>query len=444
MHARYRDWTDKLGLDWCLSRQRYFGVPIPVWYAIDKEGEIDWDRAILPDPESLPVDPMSDTPPGYSAEQRGKPGGFEGEPDIFDTWFTSSLTPQIGSGWGLDAERHARLFPADIRPQSHEIIRTWAFYTIAKALLHEDKVPWHNVLISGWILDPDRKKMSKSQGNVVTPMHLFDEHGVDAVRYWTASARLGTDTAYDVTVFKVGRRLVTKIFNASKFVLAYGGESLPISEELDRAFVHKLRGLVERATHGFDEFNYTAALEETESFFWSDFTDTYLELAKPRAWSNEGASPEQRGSAIATLRLALSVLLRLFAPALPYITEEVWSWAFAEERGEPSIHRALWPSKSELTHVAAPQSELSFDVAVSCLNAINKAKSDASVSTGRVVNDLELACHPDTKLILDGVLQSAAEAARAANYELTADPALEVGVCLVKSASFADAPARKS
>ncbi|HXS16619.1 MAG TPA: class I tRNA ligase family protein, partial [Polyangiaceae bacterium] len=206
MHARYRDWTENLGLDWCLSRQRYFGVPIPVWFPLRADGSTDWDAPILPQSAQLPVDPMADVPPGYSAEQRDVPGGFTGETDIFDTWFTSSLTPQIGSHWGLDTARHEQLFPADIRPQSHEIIRTWAFYTIAKALLHESKVPWHNVVISGWILDPDRKKMSKSQGNVITPMHLFDEHGVDSVRYWAASARLGADTAFDPQVFKIGRR----------------------------------------------------------------------------------------------------------------------------------------------------------------------------------------------------------------------------------------------
>jgi len=191
MHNRYEDWTQGLGLDWCISRQRYFGVPIPVWYPLDEEGKPDYDGAMVASREQMPVDPMTDLPEGYDEAQRGQPGGFAGESDIFDTWFTSSLTPQIGSHWELDADRHARLFPADVRPQSHEIIRTWAFYTIAKAMLHEGQVPWRHVLISGWILDPDRKKMSKSKGNVVTPMHLLEKYTADGARYWAASARLG-------------------------------------------------------------------------------------------------------------------------------------------------------------------------------------------------------------------------------------------------------------
>ena len=144
------------------------------------------------------------------------PGGFAGEIDIFDTWFTSSMTPQISSRWQLDPERHAQLFPTDIRPQAHEIIRTWAFYTIAKAMLHDDSVPWRHVLLSGWVLDPDRKKMSKSKGNVMTPMHLLEQYSADAVRYWAASARLGVDTAFDEKVLKIGKRLTTKLFNAAK------------------------------------------------------------------------------------------------------------------------------------------------------------------------------------------------------------------------------------
>src|SRR5690606_3150783 len=325
----------------------------------------------------------------------GKPGGFVGEPDIFDTWFTSSLTPQIGSHWLLDDDRHQKLFPADIRPQSHEIIRTWAFYTIAKALLHESTVPWNNVVISGWILDPDRKKMSKSQGNVITPSHLFDEHGVDSVRYWAASARLGADTAFDPQVFKIGRRLTTKLYNAAKFVLSHDGTQGAITDELDRAFVKRLAELVEKATVAHDQFNFAQALQDTEAFFWTHFTDTYLELAKPRAWQAlDGGGPvhseEARTSAIAALRLGLSVLLRLFAPVLPYITEEIWSWAFAPETGHKSIHSAPWPSAKEFESVAPPSGTRSFELAVEAYSAINKAKADAQVSAGRVVESLTI------------------------------------------------------
>lgn len=447
MHLRYRDWTDNLGLDWCVSRQRYFGVPIPVWFGVKEDGTEDWDRPLLPKPSQLPVDPMSDVPEGYSEEQRGKPGGFVGEPDIFDTWFTSSLTPQIGSHWMLEGEasagRHEKLFPADIRPQSHEIIRTWAFYTIAKAMLHEDKVPWHHVVISGWILDPDRKKMSKSAGNVVTPMHLFDEHGVDALRYWAASARLGADTAFDPQVFKIGKRLTTKIYNAAKFVLSHQGEVGPITDELDRAFVAKLETLVERVTASHESFQFGQALQDTETFFWTHFTDTYLELAKPRAWkADDGSSrhPEAaRSSAIAALRLGLSVLLRLFAPILPYITEEVWSWIFAEESGQKSIHKASWPDAADFEGIEPPANAESFDLAVEIFNAINKAKADNKVSAGRVVEKLTLTGSAQTLAAAKPVLTCALEAARVQAHELKEIDA-EEGVFGIEEPTFTPKP----
>jgi hypothetical protein len=234
-------------------------------------------------------------------------------------------------------------------------------------MLHEDTIPWRHAIVSGWILDPDRKKMSKSKGNVVTPMHLIDEYGADAIRYWAASARLGTDTAFDDKVFKVGKRLVTKIFNAAKFVLQQEGDLAPIDDELDRAFVARLRALVERMTRLHADLEYAHALQETETFFWRDFTDTYLELVKVRVRDPQG------GSASAALRLGLDVLLRLFAPMLPYVTEEVWSWTFAEERGQPSIHGAPWPGDADFAAIASPADVRVFDTAVACLAAINKA-----------------------------------------------------------------------
>lgn len=446
MFNRYRDWTENLGIDWCLSRQRYFGVPIPVWFPVLADGSTDWKNPILPSAEQLPVDPLADTPQGYTEDQRGKPGGFVGETDIFDTWFTSSLTPQIGSHWMLDESRHAKLFPADIRPQSHEIIRTWAFYTIAKGMLHEDSIPWRNVVISGWILDPDRKKMSKSQGNVITPVHLFDEHGVDAVRYWAASARLGTDTAFDPQVFKIGKRLTTKLYNAAKFVLSQQGTPGPITHELDRAFIQKLRELITRTTECHNEFHFAQALHDTEAFFWTHFTDTYLELAKPRAWKvadGPEQSEEARGSALSALRLGLNTLLRLFAPVLPYITEEIWSWTFAEETGHRFIHRAPWPSLAELESIALPESTHSFDDAVELFNTVNKAKADAQVSAGRVVESITLAAHASTWERARAVLPCALEAARVLKHQLESQEELAVGEFQVTQAQFAEKAEKK-
>ena len=230
---------------------------------------------------------MTAAPRGYAEAQRDQPGGFTAEADVFDTWFTSSLTPQIATGWTLSPERHRRLFPMDLRPQSHEIIRTWAFYTIAKAWLHEGAVPWRHVAISGWVLDPDRKKMSKSKGNVVTPMHLIDQYGADAVRYWSLAARLGTDTAFDEKVFAVGRRLVMKVWNAAKYALSQQAAEGPVSHPLDLSFLARLRETVEKATAAFDDLDYAGALDAVERFFWSGYTDSYLELVKARARSRK-------------------------------------------------------------------------------------------------------------------------------------------------------------
>ena len=435
MKVRYRDWTENLQLDWCISRQRYFGVPIPVWYPLDAEASPDHANPIVAEAEQLPVDPVTETPKGYDETQRDQPGGFSAETDIFDTWFTSSLSPQLGSHWLLDPERHARLFPADIRPQSHEIIRTWAFYTIAKAMLHEDSIPWKHVVISGWVLDPDRKKMSKSVGNVVTPMPLLEKYTADGCRYWAACARLGTDTASDEKVFKVGKRLQTKIFNASKFVLSQEADVHPVACELDRAFVEKLRALVQRATASLDDLNHAQALAETESFFWTHFTDTFIELAKVRA--RDESDPAGRGSAVATLRLGLDVLLRLLAPYLPYITEEVWSWVFAEEKDQATVHRAPWPAADDFNGVDAPADADSFDRAVACWAAVNKAKADAEVSVGREVEHLTLAAHPETLARLEPVLADVLAATRCRAHRLEARDALEPEQFQVAAIEFA-------
>jgi valyl-tRNA synthetase len=440
MKVRYREWTEGLQLDWCISRQRYFGVPFPVWYRLDGDGNPDYEHPIVAEREQLPIDPMSDVPKGYDPEQRDQPDGFSGEPDIFDTWFTSSLTPQISSHWTLDDDRHAKLFPADIRPQAHEIIRTWAFYTIAKAMLHEDTIPWKHVLISGWVLDPDRKKMSKSAGNVRTPLPVIDQFTADGVRYWASSARLGADTATDDKVFKIGKRLSTKIFNAGKFVLSQTADVHPITSELDRSFVAKLNDLVARNTRSFEDYHHATVLKETESFFWTHFTDTYLELVKARARAEGEADAAGRGSAVAALRLGLDVLLRQFAPFLPYITEEVWSWAFAAEKEQRSIHRAPWPGIDDFRGVDPPAASSSFDVAVACWSAINKSKADAEVSMGRPMSNLTIAASPKSLALLEPVLADVLSAARCDAHQRVERADLEDGSFEILDAEFAPQP----
>jgi valyl-tRNA synthetase len=386
MLKRYEHWVEGLNQDWCLSRQRYFGVPIPVWYRLGPNGEILFHERLLPARDQLPVDPLSDVPPGFDETQRDQPGGFTGDPDVLDTWATSSLSPQVATKWVYDKNRHERLFPMDIRPQGHDIIRTWAFYTIVKAYLHGGDIPWKNVVLSGWILDPDRKKMSKSQGNVVTPEPLVEQYGADSVRYWAARARLGVDTAYDEQVFKVGKKLCTKLFNASKFAIGRfaGIDSAMltpdrITVETDRMVIAELRPLIERATRAFDAFDYAQALSLIEDFFWATFCDNYLELAKSRTYDEE--LTEGRLSACATLRLIHRAIVRLFAPFVPYIAEEVWHWAYAQDPGmHDSVHRSPWPTLEEFSAIPAPVQPRAYAVTITVLEAVRRAKADASQS----------------------------------------------------------------
>ena len=382
MRTRYEHWLEGLTGDWLISRQRYRGVPIPVWYALNASGQVMPDRQILPADADLPVDPAADTPAGFRPEQRGEPGGFAADPDVMDTWATSSLTPQIAGWWPADEDLMSRMFPMDLRPQAHEIIRTWLFYTVLRSHDEAGVLPWRHAAISGWILDPDRKKMSKSKGNAVTPMDLLREQGTDAVRYWAASARLGVDTAFDLAQIKIGRRLAIKILNAARFVLGFehagdvvAGPSLAsdpaITEPIDLALVRKLGAVAERCTVALEGYDHAAALEQAERFFWF-FCDDYLELVKARAYGDRG--PAASASAVAALRTGLSVLLRLLAPVLPFVTEEVWSWW-----QEGSVHRADWPDASALRAAAGPGDDSVLDAAAAAIAAIRKAKSGARV-----------------------------------------------------------------
>jgi len=386
MRARYDHWVQGLNQEWCISRQRYFGVPIPVWYALDDAGRPDHDRPLYAQREQLPVDPLTDVPPGYSEAQRGKPGGFSGEEDVMDTWGTSSLTPQISSHWGIDPERHHQLFPADLRPQAHDIIRTWAFYTIAKAWMHESQIPWKHAAISGFILDPDRKKMSKSKGNVMTPESLLDAQSSDVFRYWASRGRLGVDSTFDETLFKIGRKLVIKLFNASKFVLTQldGAAETAANFDLsmvtgapDQAWIRILCDTVAAATRALESYDYTTALAAVEDTFWN-FCDNYLELVKVKAY-DAGATPESR-SALAALDWSLRTFLRLFAPFMPYVTEEVWSWRYGDEG---SIHTAPWPTTTEVASVAPPRDADVFAAAVEVVSAVRgqKTLNQASLRT---------------------------------------------------------------
>jgi valyl-tRNA synthetase len=371
MYARLENWINGLAGDWCVSRQRFFGVPFPVWYRVRADGSIDYDARLLPELSRLPIDPSTDVPAGYRGDQRNQPKGFAGDPDIMDTWATSSLTPQIVAGWQEDDDLFARVFPLDLRPQAHDIIRTWLFATVLRSELEHGTLPWKNAAISGWVLDPDRKKMSKSKGNVITPMALLEEHGSDGVRYWAASGRPGTDTAFDPAQMKVGRRLAIKFLNASKFVLGRPEPVGRVSHLLDRGLLTALRRLVDDGTRALDDYDYARTLQLAETFFWS-FCDNYLEMVKSRRYGDHGT--EAAGSANATLFCGLSVLNRMFAPYLPFATEEVWSW------WQPgSVHAAGWPVVGDIDSLATPDEEAlaALERATDVLSEMRRIRSAA-------------------------------------------------------------------
>ncbi|WP_326555186.1 valine--tRNA ligase [Micromonospora sp. NBC_01813] len=408
MRARYESWVGGLTGDWLVSRQRFFGVPIPLWYPLDEHGEPVHGQPILPDEAALPVDPSVDTPPGYQAEQRGTPGGFSGDPDVMDTWATSSLTPQIAGKWGTDDDLFQRVFPMDLRPQAHEIIRTWLFSSVVRSHLEHGGLPWSHAAISGWVLDPDRKKMSKSKGNVVTPLALLEEYGSDAARYWAVNGRPGTDTTFDTGQMKVGRRLAMKILNASRFVLGLGGpaETATVTEALDRAMLAELASVVEEATDALDGYDYARALERIEQFFWR-FCDDYLELAKSRGYGERGSAPAE--SARAALTIALATLLRLFAPFLPFVAEEVWSWWRTG-----TVHQAAWPKGDQLRAAADGADATALTVASQVIAAIRKAKSEAKLSMRADVSKVLVRAEPAMLVALGSVAADLRAAGRVA------------------------------
>lgn len=413
MRHRYENWVEGLNGDWLISRQRFFGVPVPIWYSLDATGEPQYDEPLIPNEDVLPIDPSTDVPDGYTAGQRDTPGGFTGDPDIFDTWATSSLTPLIAGHWEEDDGLFDRVFPYDMRPQGHDIIRTWLFSTITRSHHEFNVAPWTHAALSGWILDPDRKKMSKSKGNVVTPMDLFDQYGTDAVRYWSASGRPGVDTAYSEDQMKVGRKLANKLLNVSKFVLSFGDVDMNapvveiVTEPIDKSMLAKVDEVIAEATTGFDAFDYARGLERTESFFWW-FCDNYVELVKNRAY--EATGPEAAASARCALREALSSIQRLLAPFLPFATEEAWSWWH-----DTSIHAAKWPTPSALGGDATL-----IDPTIEALTLIRRAKSEAKVSQRADVKTVSISAPALMHAALGAGLSDLAAAGTVADISIAA------------------------
>jgi valyl-tRNA synthetase len=422
MRQRYESWVDGLNTDWLTSRQRYFGVPFPVWYPVLDDGTVDRDAPILADEAALPVDPSSDAPPGYDPDQRDKPRGFTGDPDVMDTWLTSSLTPLIVCGWEDDPDLFERTFPMDLRPQGPEIIRTWLFSSVLRAQQHFGRLPWSDASINGWVLDPDRKKMSKSKGNVVTPLDLVDQHGADAIRYWAAAARPGTDTAFDTNQLRVGRRLAIKVLNVTRFVLGLptAPHGTAVTEPVDRAQLAALAAVVEEATAAFEGYDYARALERSEAAFWR-FCDDYVELVKGRAYDDAG-NPAASASAVSTLRRSLDVLLRLLAPFLPFATEEAWSWWH-----DGSIHRERWPQLA--SDGAEP---LPLEVATEVLSSVRRAKTQAQRSLRAPVERVVVVDAPARLEALASAQGDVVAAGHIAELELVPGEAAAVEVSLAE------------
>ena len=367
MKARYENWIHGLKWDWNISRQRHFGIPIPVWYC-KKCGEIN-----VADEKQLPVDPLVDKP-----LHKCKCGSneFIGEKDVLDTWATSSLTPDIAIELFEDEKLRKRLHPMSLRPQAHDIITFWLFNTVVKSYFHHENVPWHKVMISGWALDPHGKKMSKSKGNVVDPRDTIKKYSADALRFWAAGSRLGDDLPFQEKDLVTGNKFITKIWNASKFAFMhladYNLEKPAKLEPVDRWLLSKLSNIVKSATENFNNYEYMHTKLETETFFWHTYCDNYLELVKDRIYNSDKRGKEARLSAQYTLYTSLLTIIKLMAPIMPFITEELYQLYYRKHEKAKSIHLTKWPGLD----VVDEHSEHIGDFVVSVIEFVRKKKTE--------------------------------------------------------------------
>jgi len=418
MRSRYESWVRNLGWDWCISRQRYYGVPIPVWYCADC-GEI-----ILPELSELPVDPLTQQPssPCHCGSNKVVP-----ETDVLDTWATSSLSPEIAGKWLEDQPFFGRVFPMALRPQSHDIIRTWTFYTIVKSLYHLGQIPWASIAVSGHGVAPEGGKVSKSRaGGAYGAMKMMDKYSADAVRYWAASTRLGRDSLISEDKIAMGKRLVTKLWNAARLTLTFlkgykPPDAIRDLQPADRWLLSRLQGVVRKATEGFAAYDHVAAKDEVEAFFWNALTDNYLEMVKVRLYElDDGDS--RKAAAKYTLHLVLLAIIKMFAPIMPYVTEEIYQLHFRETEGVPSIHLSKWPeAQPELMDSLA---EVAGEALVGIATEVRRFKTNRQTPLNAPLKRLHIsASDPQLLASLQASVLDIRSVTRAQAIEFAATPA---------------------
>jgi len=380
MRSRYENWINGLKWDWNVSRQRHFGIPIPVWYC-KKCSEI-----IVAEEKQLPVDPLADKP-----LHKCKCGSdeFIGEKDVLDTWATSSLTPDIAVElFGKDL--HNKLFPMSLRPQAHDIITFWLFNTVVKSYFHHKNIPWNAVMISGWALDPRGKKMSKSKGNVIDPKETIAKFSADSLRFWAAGSRLGDDLPFQEKDLATGSKFTTKIWNASKFAfmhLADYNEEKPAKlEMMDKWILSKLSVVVQESTQQFLDYEYSHTKLGTETFFWHTFCDNYLEIIKDRLYNAEKRGKDARLSAQYGLYNTLLTIIKLMAPIMPFITEELYQWYYKNHENVQSIHLSKWPDMDLVDEHA----EHIGDFVVDVIEFVRKQKTEKKLSLKTPIKKLTI------------------------------------------------------
>lgn len=386
MKTRYDDWVKALQWDWCISRQRYYGVPFPVWYCKNCQ------KVILPKPEDLPVDPRQEGPKIEKCPHCGQ-NEFVGENDVMDTWMTSSMTPQIGAGLIKNKELQKRVYPASLRPQAHEIIRTWLFYTVVKSHYHHNSLPFFDVMISGHGLDEQGRKFSKRLKNYVEPEKLLEKYGADAIRYWATGATLGENMRYSEEEVKKGKRTVTKIWNAERFCFLHLKNFKPEKQFLpqdpcDRWILDELQNTIGLVTKFFDSYEYSQARRTIDDFFWHKFCDRYLEFVKYRLYG-KNTNEENLNSAKNTLYYVALCVIKLYAPILPFICEEVYQLYFRPTEKTKSVHLLLWPKVD--SRFFRPEAERrEFEKVLEIVEAVWRYKSQKGMSLAYEIDSFEV------------------------------------------------------